>query len=236
MGDKVKDFLEKAKGLLKRLPKKIIIIAAAVLAVVIVAAVVVLGNKPYAVLVTEVSNEEAVTIMNLLDEMGVTDYRLEGNDTILVPESQEAQLKARLLVEGYPKTGFSYETYFANVGALSTEAERNTAYIMALEEKMAAVIRCMDGVVDATVDMQPGEDRTYVLDSSNAVEATAAVFVTMRDGVTLTNQQASAIRSFVAHSVKGLEIGSVMITDNLGNMYTTEDGSAATTELSALKL
>ena len=236
MGDKVKDFLEKAKGLLKRLPKKIIIIAAAVLAVVIVAAVVVLGNKPYAVLVTEVSNEEAVTIMNLLDEMGVTDYRLEGNDTILVPESQEAQLKARLLVEGYPKTGFSYETYFANVGALSTEAERNTAYIMALEEKMAAVIRCMDGVVDATVDMQPGEDRTYVLDSSNAVEATAAVFVTMRDGVTLTNQQASAIRSFVAHSVKGLEIGSVMITDNLGNMYTAEDGSAATTELSALKL
>ena len=93
MGDKVKDFLEKAKGLLKRLPKKIIIIAAAVLAVVIVAAVVVLGNKPYAVLVTEVSNEEAVTIMNLLDEMGVTDYRLEGNDTILVPESQEAQLQ-----------------------------------------------------------------------------------------------------------------------------------------------
>ena len=109
MGDKVKDFLEKAKGLLKRLPKKIIIIAAAVLAVVIVAAVVVLGNKPYSVLVTEVSNEEAVTIMSLLDEMGVTDYRLEGNDTILVPESQEAQLKARLLVEGYPKTGFSYE-------------------------------------------------------------------------------------------------------------------------------
>ena len=99
MGDKVKDFLEKAKGLLKRLPKKIIIIAAAVLAVVIVAAVVVLGNKPYAVLVTEVSNEEAVTIMNLLDEMGVTDYRLEGNDTILVPESQEAQLKARLLID-----------------------------------------------------------------------------------------------------------------------------------------
>ena len=236
MGEKLKGFWEKAKGLLKKVPKKALIIAAAALAVVIVAVAVALGSKPYAVLVTEVSNEEAVTIMSLLDEMGVTDYRLEGNDTILVPESQESQLKARLLVEGYPKTGFSYETYFENIGALSTEAERNTAYLVALEEKMAAVIRCMDGVVDATVNMQPGEDRTYVLDSSNAVEATAAVSVTMQDGVTLTAQQASAIRSFVAHSVKGLGIDSVVILDNLGNMYTADDGSAASTELSALKL
>lgn len=236
MGDKVKAVLEKAKGLLKKLPKKIMIAIGVALVVVIAVVVAAVNNRPYAVLVTEVTNDEAVTIMNLLDEMGVTDYKLEGNDTILVPESQETQLKARLMIEGYPKTGFSYDTYFENVGALSTEAERNTAYIMALEEKIAAVVRCMDGVYDATVDLQPGEDRTYVLDSSNAVDATAAVFVTMQEGISLTSNQASAIRSFVAHSVKGLEIESVMITDNLGNIYAADDGSGNTSDLSALKL
>ena len=237
MGAKVKGFWEKAKTLFLKIPRKIIIISAAVLAVVVIAAVVVINSRPYAVLVTDVSNDEAAAIMGILDEQGVTDYRLENGNTIMVREGQAVQLKAKLLAQGYPKTGFSYspDEYYNKVGTFATAAEQRTAYLLWLSEKLSAVIRCFDGVRDATVDLNEGEDRSYVLDSGNVIEASASVAVDMREGEMLTADQASAIRNYVARAVKGLNVTNVTITDMAGNQYNDTELSS-TSDLSALKL
>lgn len=55
--------------------------------------------------VTGVSSGEASSILSYLDSLGVTDYKVENNDTILVPRGQEAALKGRILMAGYPQTG-----------------------------------------------------------------------------------------------------------------------------------
>jgi flagellar M-ring protein FliF len=207
MGEKVKGywtkFLEQAKKITGKVSKKIWIAALVVLVVAAVVIAVVLNNRPYTVLFTELSSDEASTIMSYLDDWGVTGYRLEDGDTILVPSSQEATLKAKLLMEGYPKTGFSYSTYYDNVSSLSTESERNRAYLLDLQDRMAATIRCMDGVKDAVVTISQGEDHTYVLDSSNVVEASASVTVTMNDSQMLSDQMAEAIRTLVSRAVQG---------------------------------
>lgn len=235
LSEKIKPYWEKCRNALKKFPKKIYIVILAVLVVGAAVLAFALNNRPYAVLFTELSGEEAASIMSYLEEQGVRDYRLENSDTILVPESQEYALKAKLLMEGYPKSGFSYSPYYDHVGALSTEAERNQAYLITVQERIAATIKCLDGVKDATVNITQGEDRGYVLDSGNVVEASAAVQVTMRDGQKLSNQMASAIRNFVAHSVQGLEIGSVSIIDSLGNQYSGGE-DATGDEASRLKL
>ena len=80
-----------------------------------------------------------------------------------------------------------------------------------------------------------GEDRGYVLDSGNVVDATAAVQVTMNGAAKLSNQQAEAIRNLVSHAVQGLKIGSVIITDTMGNTYTATDENS-NRDSSALKL
>ncbi len=237
MNEKIKIYGTKFKDFLSKVPKKIFIIIAVVLVFIAAAIVAVLVNRPYAVLVTGSSSEEVSAIMSYLEAQGVTDYRLENGDTILVPKGNEANLKAKLLMEGYPKSGFSYSTYYDNVSSLSTESERNFAYLTALQERMGAVIRCMDGVKDAVVTIAQGEDHTYVLDSGNVVEASASVLVTMRDGGRLTNQQAAAIRNLVARAVQGLEVDQVEISDTMGNRYTAGDNSSGvTSDASDLKL
>lgn len=219
MNEKVKEKLQKLKEFFKKLSKKVYIIAAVILILIAAVIAFALNNKPYAVLVTGVTADEAQSILTYLDGLGVTEYKVENQDTILVPEGQETNLKAKLMMEGYPQTGFSYSPYYDHVGALSTESERNKSYLLLIQDRMGAVIRCMDNVKDAKVTITPGEDRGYILDSGNVVEASAGVMVTMNGTSKLTSKQAEAIRNYVAHSVQGLQVEKVSISDTQGNNY-----------------
>ena len=220
--EKAKAFFSKAWERLKKISKKVWIIIAAVLVVLIVAAAIILtlNKKEYAVLVTQVSNTEAANIVTFLEERGVTDYKVEDENTILVPAGQEAQLKGAVLMANLNKTG---HYYLENLGSFSTNEERNTAQRYDLEDGIAEVIRTFPNVVDASVNITPGENRAYILDSGNVVKATAGVMVTMTEGNMLTDEQAEAIQNFVASSVQGLEFESVTIQDTMGNIYLTGD-------------
>ena len=182
-------------------------------------------------LVTQVSDTEASDILNFLSQQGVTSYKVEDGNTILVPENQETGLKARLLMANLNKTG---NYYMENLGAFSTNEERLYAQKSDLELKMAAVIRNFPDVVDATVNITLGENRAYILDSNNVVEASAGVMLTMVEGKVLTDEQAAAIQRFVSHSVQGLNIESVSISDTTGNIYLT--GEALDGDASAMKI
>ena len=96
--EKLKTLWAKLKERLKKISKKVYIIAGAALVVLAAAVVLVLYNRPYAVLVTGVSSGEASSILSYLDGLGVTDYKVENNDTILVPKGQEAALKGLSLI------------------------------------------------------------------------------------------------------------------------------------------
>lgn len=232
--EKAKALFQKVKEGVKKVSKKVWIIIAAVLVVLIVAIAVMLtlNKKDYAVLVTQVSDTEAANILSFLNERGVTDYRVEDENTILVPEGQEAALKGAVLMANLNQTGHYY--YLNNLSSFSTNEERNTIERIDLQEDMAATLRTFDNVVDAEVYITPGENRAYILDSGNVVKATASVSVTMAQGTMLTDGQAEAIQQMVANAVQGLEIESVSITDKAGNIYLT--GDALSGDASALKL
>ena len=219
MAEKVKAYWEKVKGVLGKVSKKIWISLAVVLVVLAACiAYVVSSNNEYTVLFSDLNNSDVSTIVTYLENNAITTYRLENGNTILVPKSQEPYLKMRLVSEGYGTSGFAYEYYSENVGMLSTQSERDRAWLISLEQKLRACIITMENVKDAQVNLVPGEDNTYVLDSGNKVETSASVIVTMRDGKLLTDDQAAAIRYLVAYGVEGLQIESVSITDTLGNL------------------
>ena len=126
--------------------------------------IVVMSQTDYAVLFTGLNETDMSSVVSYLEENGVTDYRIQNNDTILVPADQEPQLKAQLIMADLPGSGFAYSTYLDNVGSLSTESDRQTAFLFELQDRLSAVIRCLDGVKDAHVTIAQGEDRRYVLD------------------------------------------------------------------------
>ncbi|MBR2483252.1 MAG: flagellar M-ring protein FliF [Oscillospiraceae bacterium] len=233
MSEKLKGYWGKAKALLQKVSKKVYI-ALAVLLVAALAFVVYLNARPYEVLFADLSATEMTSILTYLEENGITKYQVEDSDTILVPREQEAALKAKLVQQGYGLSGFAY-TSNAATGILSTESERREAQLRDLEGKLSAVIRSFDGVKDAAVNINPGDDQNYVLDFSATMEATAAVVLEMKDGATLKNEQAQAIRDLVAHSVKGLSIDYVSITDTYGNTYSAA-AENVDADSSALKL
>ena len=239
MKEKLQGGLEKIKGLYTgdKKSKSIKITAVVLVAVVVFAVImaVVINNRLYEVLFTGLSTDEASAVVAKLEEYGATDYKIEG-DTIKVPQADEPNLKAKLLLDGYPKSGFNYDTYFNNVGMMASESDRETVRNYELQDRMAAVIRCFEGVKDAVVTISAGSDQRYVLDSENAVPASASIVVTMQDGAALPEEYVEAIGNLVARSVKGLEFDSISISDSLGNTYTPGGDSNTSASASDLKM
>lgn len=232
--EKAKALFAKAKEGVKKVSKKVWIIIAAVLVVLIVAIAIMLtlNKKDYAVLVTQVSDMEAADILTFLEGRGVTNYRVDDENTILVPEGQVAALKGAVLMANLNNTGHYY--YLSNLSSFSTNEERATIQRYDLQEDIAATIRTFENVVDATVFITPGENRAYVLDSGNVVKATASVKVTMAQGTMLSDGQAEAIQRLVGGAVQGLEFEAIDIVDTAGNIYLT--GDVLSGDASALKL
>ena len=215
------------------------VVAAAALAAIILAVTFFHNNKPYSPLIYQATSEDASTVLTWLQEQGVTDYRMEGVGTILVPESQAPALKAKLLQEQYTGSKKPYSGYFERVSAMSTQSERAVAEKAALIEDIQRTIRQFPGVRDVSVNINLGEDRGYVLDTNKMVDATASVILFMQDGKLLSNEQANAIRNYIVGGVAGLNVESVSIEDSLGNHYNsfgTEGGSGSAAESSTLKL
>ncbi len=240
LGDKLKQLPAKAKETFAKMGKgtKALLVAVLVVAVAAVAGFAIYrANKPYSVLFTGLTAEDMSTVLSYLDTNGVTDYKVRNNDTIMVPENQEASLKAKLLMESYPTSGFGYSTYLENVNALSSESDRDKLFLFDLQDSLSAVVRCFDGVKDAHVYIAEGEDNRYILNDDAVVEASASVTVEMQGDQTLTSQQAKAIRNLIGSAVKGLNFDNISIADTSGMTYASGDtDSVASSDSSQLKL
>ena len=109
MGEKAKDIVSKTKGFLGKLGKKLWAIIAVVVLVVagVIIFVSVQGSKnPYTVLFTGLVSEDMQSVTTYLASAGVTDYKIQGTDTVLVRADQEPALKAGLLMVGSPLSGY----------------------------------------------------------------------------------------------------------------------------------
>lgn len=237
--EKLQGYFEQVKTALGKISKKIWIIIGVTVAALAIGIVIFLNTRPYATLIAGATNEEAGAVLSWLQEQGITNYRMEGTGTILVPEGQAASLKARLLVDQYSQANATPTGYFEQVSALSTQADRNRAWLMELQSRMEQTICQFPEVRSATVTINLGEDRGYVLDSNNVVEASAGVILTMQRGKALTDAQANAIRNYVAYSVAGLKVESVSLEDTEGNDYSGQStgvGTAAASSALKIKL
>ena len=237
MGERVKQIFARVKEFFSNMNKRLrtILILALVLALaVIVGLAVYRSTRPYTVLFTGLSSDDMSAVLTYLSDNNVNDYRIQNNDTILVRASQEAELKAGIIQQGYPTSGYAYETYLNNVGMLSSESDRQQLTRYDLQDQLSAVIRRFDGVRDATVTIAMATENRYIL-SDTVVDATAAVFVEMQPGRTLSDRQVTGIRNYVTHSVQGLDFSSVTIEDGAGNQY-GGGGSTSVSDIANLKL
>ena len=237
MGERVKKVTGKVKEFTGKLskPLKIVIIVVLILAIgAIVALSINRSKRPYAVLFTGLNQEDMTSVLTYLEDNGVNDYQIKNNDTILVREGREVELKAAILQEGYPTSGYAHTTYLDNVGMLSSESDRRQLTKYDLQDQLSAVIRAFDDVKDANVNITTSSNSRNIL-SDSVQTAKAAVQVEMQRNKELTPKLVSSIKNYVTHSVEGLEISDVVVTDTEGNEY-TGDESASLADAANLRL
>lgn len=228
MKDRIEQLREQMKGQLDKLnsrTKKIIIVGATVLIIGAVVLAFILNNQPYETLFYDLSADEAQQIITKLEEYGVTEYKVEGDSKILVKESELETTKAKLVQEGYPKTGFTYDTYINNATMMTTDSDKQVYKLYELQDRIGSTIRVFAGVKDAKVTIALGEESKYALTSDAEEKSTATVVVTMKDGGSPTEEQAAAVQRLVAKSVPNMEMADVAVFDgNMNDVSVDEEG------------
>ena len=173
----MKGLWEKVKGFFVKINKKtriLLAVCGAVVLTAIVVAAVLLSRTEYAILFTGLNTSETSAIVGYLNDNGVKDYKIQG-DSILVPEQMQTQLQAQMVLAGYPTSGYLYEFLTENTNNLSTNSERATAERIAIEQKLAAVIGWFPNVRDAQVQIEPGDQQTYVYQNVSPASAWVTV-------------------------------------------------------------
>lgn len=225
MPERIKQIWGRVRDFVKNLNKWIKIGVLAGIGVALILTVVLIvrsNNKPYEVLYSELRSEDLTAIVSFLDSSGIRDFQIKNNDTVLVREGQASALRAQLIMQGYPSSGYAYETYLNNIGPLSSQADREQLALYDLQDRLGRDITAFEGVQSATVYLTPGESHRYILEES-VIEASAAVNVQMQHGKTLSRDQVAAIQRLVSFAMRGVDISSVTVEDGSGSRYTSGD-------------
>ena len=229
MPERVKQILNRIRDFFRNMSKRLkigLIVGGAAIVVLVATLVIYNATRPYVTLFTGLSSEDMTAVVSYLETAGIHDVKIRGSDTVQVRENQADRLRAEIVQQGYPTTGYVHDTYLNNISALSSQSDREQLVLYDLQDYLASTIRWFDGVSDARVVISPGEDHRYILDES-VIQATATVVVQMQNGRTLTNDQVAAIQRMVANAEQGLEISNVTVEDPSGSRYTSGGDTAS---------
>lgn len=185
-------------------------------AIAVVAAIIYLNlnsKTQYSTLFTGLSTEEASQVAGLLQDQDIA-YTYNASDgAIRVPQDKVESTRVSLLSKGYPKSGFTYDMYISNAGLMTTESDKELYTLYDLQDRLGATIRIFDGVQDAKVTIAKGSNEKFALSTTKTIDASASVVVTMKEGATLSDSNANAIRNLISRSVKGVNFTNVSVFD-----------------------
>lgn len=173
-----------------------------------------LNRTEYVKIYDGLSASEASEILAILQGMDV-DVKMEGGDSILVPDKREVEVRMYLATQNYPKSGLSYYLIQENSGMLTTDYERKQWETMQLQERLGASIETLTGVKQAIVTIAQSDESIFYL--TDKTEPSASVTVHMKDGYKLGEEQVLGIRNLVASAVSGLSTDNVSMIDGNGN-------------------
>ncbi|WP_441316722.1 flagellar basal-body MS-ring/collar protein FliF [Geothrix sp.] len=173
------------------------------------------GQEAKGVLASNVSSQEASSIVAQLDKMQVP-YELSGDQrTILVPESKVGQLRLKFAGDGLltgDKLGFEK---LENAGLGTTDFSQKVIHRRAMEAQLAQTIKGLQQVAEATVHITPPNDSPFLTDKE---DAKASVLLKLRGTRILPDENTQAIVNLVAASVEGLKPEQVVIIDQFSRI------------------
>jgi flagellar M-ring protein FliF len=195
-------------------------IAAAVAAGV---AVVLWSRGPtYSMLYANLAGEDQVQVTQALDAATIP-YRLEaGSNALMVPSERLSEARLKLAGQGLPDNDNGYALMTKDAGLGVSQFVENARYQHAMETELAHTIASLRPIDGARVHLAVPRQSAFIRDQR---DGSASVFVQLKAGRRLEQEQVQAIVNLVASSVPDLHSNQVTVVDQQGHLLTTPPGS-----------
>ena len=169
----------------------------------------------YSLLYANLAGEDQAQITQALDAAGIA-YRLTpGSNGIEVPSERLSDARLKLAGQGLPEGDGGFALMTKDPGLGVSQFVENARYQHALESELARTIASLRPVEAARVHIAESEDSPFVRDRR---PASASVFVQLKAGRILSQEQVQAIVNLIASSVPNLEANQVTVVDQQGRL------------------
>ncbi len=190
------------------------------------------ANTPqYAVLFSNLNDEDASLIMQKLKDMKVK-YRLSGN-VIKVPEDKVNELRINLAAMGLPKGGGVGFEVFDKSKLGMTEFMEKINYLRALEGELSRTISSIREVKSAKVHLVLPKKSVFLEERE---PAKASIILNVYPGTVLSKSVIGAIVHLVSSAVEGLTPENVTIVDVYGRLLASSDSSNPDVKLNSRQI
>lgn len=170
----------------------------------------------YQVLYSNLSEEDAGRILQELQEKKIP-YQVGAGGSILVASDKVYDVRLQLASQGLPQGGGVGFEIFDNSNFTTSEFVQKLNFRRALEGELARTIRSLAGVQQCRVHLVVPDKSIFVMSDSKQ-DATAAVFISLKQGRKLSGSEVDGIIHLVASSVEGLSPQNITVVDNKGEL------------------
>ena len=169
----------------------------------------------YTPLFANLGAEDQTQVAQALDAAGIP-YQLEpGTNAIAVASEHVNDARLKLAGQGLPQGDGGFAVMSKDPGFGLSQFMENARYQHALESELARTISSLRPVESARVHLAIPRQSAFVRDQKSA---TASVFVQLKAGRRLEQEQVQSILNLVASSIPDLDATHVTVVDQLGRL------------------
>ena len=175
----------------------------------------------YSLLYNNLSAEDQASIAQALDAAQIP-YRVQpGSNAIEVSADRVSDARMKLAGQGLPEGGGGFAAMDKDPGFGVSQFVENARYQHALEAELARTIANLKPVEAARVHLAVPRQSAFVRDHNRA---SASVFVQLKQGRRLEQEQVQAIVNLVASSIPDMEATQVTVVDQQGRLLSSPEG------------
>ncbi len=189
-------------------------------------AVVMWSQSPnYSVLDPNLSERDAVDVMDVLQQSGIQ-FQIDPNSGVVMVETARIQdAKLKLAAAGLPKSsGVGFELMTAEPGFGVSQLVEKARHQRAIEGELARTIATINAVQSARVHLAIPKQSVFIRKRKTP---SASVTLKLYAGRKLQDGQIDAIVHMVSSSVAELESDDVTVVDQKGNLLSSRKSSLA---------
>src|SRR5688572_20350760 len=176
----------------------------------------------YSLLFANIAMEDQAQIAQALDAANIP-YRLDAaSNAIHVPSERVSEARLKLAGQGLPEGDGGFTVMSKDPGLGLSQFMESARYQHALETELARTIASLRPVEGARVHLAVPRQSAFVRDRR---PSRASVFVQLRPGRRLEQQQVQAIVNLVASSIPELDASQVTVVDQQGRLLSAPQGT-----------